>query len=312
MHRINVNKSSTHTLWGLRHAQPRRHLLRALPSDWLSDGDTGLASLLKIVPSKRKDARILLSLDSIEANSSDDAREALGCLRKQGFEDVLVVSTSAEALARVRLDGPVPGKLGNDIGVRAWQGDAAEALPSYLGPFDGALVFSGRDEDQQRIRSLMLRISLMLRPGGSAFICGCDGERDRGLADLPFVEGEGLRHQNNHISVLRIPQYYKLQKGPVFLDGPVVTGFGRGSRKMGIPTANLDPKPIADKLSGLHNGVYFGWAQLDPRGSDPSLVWSPEDGERHMMVMNVGRRPTVSGDVASEQEISVEAHILHK
>lgn len=48
----------------------------------------------------------------------------------------------------------------------------------------------------------------------------------------------------------------------MLLGGPVVTGFGRGSRQMGVPTANIDPVPLQDVLSGLPLGVYFGCAGL--------------------------------------------------
>ena len=101
-----------------------------------------------------------------------------------------------------------------------------------------------------------------------------------------------------------MPARYALKQGPLYLDGPVVTGFGRGSRQMGVPTANIDPLPLAEKLEGLPNGVYFGWARLEaPAG------WPEADGRAHKMVMNVGRRPTVSG--AGETAISVEVHLLH-
>ena len=32
-----------------------------------------------------------------------------------------------------------------------------------------------------------------------------------------------------------------LQGGPRYMEGEVVVGFGRGSKKMGVPTANLNP-----------------------------------------------------------------------
>ncbi|CAK7262810.1 riboflavin kinase [Sporothrix epigloea] len=54
------------------------------------------------------------------------------------------------------------------------------------------------------------------------------------------------------------------QPFPVMMEGPVISGFGRGSRELGIPTANLpvdaEATPwIADCISG----VYFGWAVLE-------------------------------------------------
>ena len=75
---------------------------------------------------------------------------------------------------------------------------------------------------------------------------------------------------------------------------------------MGVPTANIDPVPLAGTLKDLPNGVYFGWARLDaPAG------WPREDGQVHKMVMNIGRRPTVSK--AGETAVSVEVHVMdHK
>ena len=44
----------------------------------------------------------------------------------------------------------------------------------------------------------------------------------------------------------------------MLLWGDVTTGFDRGSRKLGTPTANLPPEPLAQQLTGLPLGVYFG------------------------------------------------------
>ena len=48
----------------------------------------------------------------------------------------------------------------------------------------------------------------------------------------------------------------------------MVEGFGRGSSQMGVPTANIEPGPLKDRLEGLPLGVYFGWVhcQLQPFG----------------------------------------------
>ena len=39
----------------------------------------------------------------------------------------------------------------------------------------------------------------------------------------------------------------------------MVTGFGRGSKQLGVPTANIDPEPLLEQLRALPKGVYFGW-----------------------------------------------------
>ncbi len=62
---------------------------------------------------------------------------------------------------------------------------------------------------------------------------------------------------------------------PVALCGDVVSGYGRGSRELGIPTANLDPDALGSALDGVPPGVYCGWASI--AGSEP-----------YMAVMSIG------------------------
>ena len=71
----------------------------------------------------------------------------------------------------------------------------------------------------------------------------------------------GLRGLHECVS-MQVPCGYQLQRGPVLLHGHVTVGFGRGSRKLGTPTANLPPQPLHQELQGLPLGVYFGYAQL--------------------------------------------------
>lgn len=68
---------------------------------------------------------------------------------------------------------------------------------------------------------------------------------------------------------------------PVLIRGKVQRGFGRGSRKLGTPTANL-PGFLADgKVSTARDGVYIGF------GFVPSLMDAPVE-----MVANIGRNIT--------------------
>eukprot|EP00967_Tisochrysis_lutea_P025687 scaffold29669_cov17-Tisochrysis_lutea.AAC.1 len=59
--------------------------------------------------------------------------------------------------------------------------------------------------------------------------------------------------------IYSVPPHYEFPGAPVLMSGPVVEGFGRGSKQMGVPTANIDPKPLETTLKAMHNGVYFGW-----------------------------------------------------
>lgn len=57
----------------------------------------------------------------------------------------------------------------------------------------------------------------------------------------------------------QVPEGYAHPAAPIHLAGAVASGFGRGSRQLGVPTANLPPEPLAAELAGLSDGVYFGW-----------------------------------------------------
>lgn len=88
---------------------------------------------------------------------------------------------------------------------------------------------------------------------------------------------------------------------PVRLSGPVVKGFGRGSKELGIPTANI---PIAGLSVGGHeelkNGVYFGWAgvNVDSQGHRIEKT-NNEKGGVWAMVMSIGWNPFYKNTVRS-------------
>ena len=64
--------------------------------------------------------------------------------------------------------------------------------------------------------------------------------------------------------------------------GPVATGYGRGGKKLGVPTANLPGPQFRDALAPVPAGVYFGWAAVDGGAPVPAVV-------------NVGYSPTFVG-----------------
>lgn len=72
-------------------------------------------------------------------------------------------------------------------------------------------------------------------------------------------------------------------------EGPVSNGYGRGSKKLGVPTANLPHFDSEIKDSSLLNGVYFGWGYL------------PADGEILACVANIGKSPTFVNQVTDYQ-----------
>ncbi|KAF2862240.1 riboflavin kinase [Piedraia hortae CBS 480.64] len=121
---------------------------------------------------------------------------------------------------------------------------------------------------------------------------------------------------------------------PIRLSGKVVNGFGRGSKELGVPTANI---PLSGLSVGGHeniqSGVFFGWAGLTPcqatKQSPPESVGKYQlmsadvskalykaiqdekgtgqsSGAVYPMVMSIGWNPFYKNEVRS-----VEVHIMH-
>ncbi|OTA59589.1 riboflavin kinase [Hypoxylon sp. EC38] len=57
---------------------------------------------------------------------------------------------------------------------------------------------------------------------------------------------------------------------PLRMEGTVISGFGRGSKELGIPTANLPVDESATPwIASAKSGVYFGYASLALPSSHP-------------------------------------------
>ena len=88
--------------------------------------------------------------------------------------------------------------------------------------------------------------------------------------------------------------------------GKVDQGYGRGGKKLGVPTANLPSSLFQNALETVDAGVYFGWATLeleeedDTQPCDHSLVYKA--------VVNVGYSPTFEGQ--ENKEKIIEAHLM--
>ena len=65
---------------------------------------------------------------------------------------------------------------------------------------------------------------------------------------------------------------------PYFASGTVVKGFGRGSKELGVPTANFPDDVVENLPPEFKQGVYYGWAQVD-------------SGPVYKMVMSIGNNP---------------------
>lgn len=80
----------------------------------------------------------------------------------------------------------------------------------------------------------------------------------------------------------------------IFSQGVVTKGFGRGSKDLGIPTANFSEDVVSGLPSDFPTGIYHGWARVD-------------DGPVYKMVMSIGWNPFFKNE-----KKSMETHILHK
>lgn len=80
---------------------------------------------------------------------------------------------------------------------------------------------------------------------------------------------------------------------PLYCNGIVIEGFGRGSKQLGIPTANYSNDVISSLPEEVNTGVYYGWAQVN-------------SGDVHKMVMSIGWNPYYKNVTKS-----MEVHIMH-
>lgn len=80
---------------------------------------------------------------------------------------------------------------------------------------------------------------------------------------------------------------------PYFVSGLVVNGFGRGSKALGIPTANLQENVVETLPKDLSTGIYYGWAAVEK--------------QVYKMVASIGWNPFYKND-----KKTVEVHLLHK
>ncbi len=99
---------------------------------------------------------------------------------------------------------------------------------------------------------------------------------------------------------------------PLRMEGKVISGFGRGSKELGIPTANLPvDATVTPWIEDIKSGVYFGWASLRLAESHPNYVASEAAAASgftiYPMVMSIGYNPFYKNTVRS-----AEVHVLHK
>jgi riboflavin kinase len=95
--------------------------------------------------------------------------------------------------------------------------------------------------------------------------------------------------------------------------GVVQTGYGRGSRTLGFPTANIGPIDYFDNILTLHNistGVYMGYATVERNDStiETTTTTTSTTNEIYKTVVNIGYSPTFVGQ-ENRMKI-IEAHLI--
>jgi len=85
---------------------------------------------------------------------------------------------------------------------------------------------------------------------------------------------------------------------PIHLSGIVQHGFGRGSKELGCPTANLPDESITPMSDVCEPGVYYGYAQVDAH--------EEEDKQVYPMVMSLGWNPFYKNE-----RLTAEIHLIH-
>ncbi|TFJ83790.1 hypothetical protein NSK_004892 [Nannochloropsis salina CCMP1776] len=80
---------------------------------------------------------------------------------------------------------------------------------------------------------------------------------------------------------------------PFLLKASVVKGFGRGSKLLGIPTANLNMDQVGPVVDSWPNGIYYGFSCLK--------------GDVYKAVASIGTNPYFKNS-----QKTVEPHLLHE
>lgn len=106
---------------------------------------------------------------------------------------------------------------------------------------------------------------------------------------------------------------------PITNTSSVISGFGRGSSELGIPTANVEK---TSEIDSLEPGIYYGWSKVIPQDKQTEIVSS----HNKEIEFNYGKSLTKTTDLSilpmvvsigynpfyDNKEKSVEIHIINE
>lgn len=100
---------------------------------------------------------------------------------------------------------------------------------------------------------------------------------------------------------------------PICVNGTVIHGFGRGSKELGIPTANYAENIVENLPPSFETGIYYCWAQVVHLkvGEGVGSIQKPTSSKNFTKVlpavMSIGWNPYYNNE-----KKSMETHIIHK
>ncbi|KAL3956423.1 hypothetical protein ACCO45_009269 [Purpureocillium lilacinum] len=105
---------------------------------------------------------------------------------------------------------------------------------------------------------------------------------------------------------------------PLRMEGKVISGFGRGSKELGIPTANLPvDASLTPWIADAKSGVYFGYAALDLPASHPNAAANSSTSNGTADPSSTTTTTTTTTNSSSPPPPSpsspcAEVHVLHR
>lgn len=110
------------------------------------------------------------------------------------------------------------------------------------------------------------------------------------------------------------------QQFPITLKGIIERGYGRGSKLLGFPTANIQITHENEQaLVGMSTGVYFGFGVVTPTEKEEgnssdgcpaelrASLERPHGYTVHKVAVSIGKNPSFKNE-----NKTIEAHIIHK